>query len=1363
MRESSDDEGTSPSAVEFPPKDLRCQRNDGKKWRCRDWRIHDQPYCQKHYLQLLKKSTVLKQNSSVSASNPTRVIKERSGNPKGDAFPVHKSGKSGLSGSTKNRRGRVRAEDDEESSKEDEHPLKKQRTQKIERDISEDNSDKYDKNVKCDEEGKENDAAFEEDVSLAKFWKTKGVRTKARAMDSSIMLKEGASGSEDDAKDGKNENLAGRSNKELKKRSEFSGKKEGSRKGKDKVEGKDGDALGQDVDYAFRGMGKSSCKSESSLKSKNKKLQVKKMEVKGSEEDNFGVRQVKKSKKSVEMELGIREKNKGLKGKPESLVMKAAKNKESYYNDNLDDQLRVKQVKKPNRNAETESITQEKKSKGQKTQAKKMVGISKAEKIDSSGSTEDETYGLRRRKSQTTIGPKLDSRRKYYSGDPDDPCMMCHQCMKSDRKVVRCRQCRPDRPRRYCLPCIQKWYPELSEEDIAKACPCCRQTCNCKDCLRKHDIPESVYSGGLGDKDEKTWYLKYLLRALFSFLDEFNRDQMVEKDMEAKIRGSLSTDIKIEKIECSRDERMYCDNCSTSIADFHRSCPNCSYDLCLTCCREIREGCLKGCDKGVVIQYTNRGANYFHGIETRTTSKKETSSISCIASHSRSEQMPVPEWKANVSGEIPCPPKEKGGCGHGTLELKCILGESWVSQLKKKVENLVVTCGLADVSQVPKQCPCVKINEGIAVNDEKLRKAASRRNSGDNYLFCPSASDVHLGELEHFQKHWIMGEPIIVSDVLKLTTGLSWDPMVMWRAFREISIKRGSSDLMVTAVDCLDSCEVDINIHQFFTGYAEGRRDRRSWPEMLKLKDWPPSTLFEKRLPRHDAEFISALPYKEYTHPHSGILNLAAKMKLEKKMLKPDLGPKTYIAYGFAEELGRGDSVTKLHCDMSDAVNILMHTADPTPTADQLTKIEKLKKNHAAQDYKELFGIVSTDHKEAGATVSSSDEGCLAADKDGIEHSHPIRDQIRNVDTMLNNVDNIVEDTDQLPIKNENNNLPQYISKESNAASGLLLDNQNDIDLTMGTRNSIQGNRYGTGSTSSDELCIKSKGLSTQSATTSKNQQIKNLEEIDSGVGEIDFPSDLHFSKEEGQFSAGKSTCFKFSSTVPDMDEGGAVWDIFRRQDVPKLEQYLKKHHKEFRHIYCCPVEQVVHPIHDQSFYLTSYHKAKLKEEYGVEPWTFVQKLGEAIFIPAGCPHQVRNLKSCIKVALDFVSPENLSECVRLTKEFRVLPQNHRAKEDKLEVKKMALHALYDAVSELEHLMSCEEQEPELPVCGTMSHPNPSLPIQDDLLSASPCQSSGECPTSTTSPHCRDSLQLSKDVPEEPTIDPGACGNSNNI
>ncbi|GJR86793.1 hypothetical protein Tco_0210804 [Tanacetum coccineum] len=59
------------------------------------------------------------------------------------------------------------------------------------------------------------------------------------------------------------------------------------------------------------------------------------------------------------------------------------------------------------------------------------------------------------------------------------------------------------------------------------------------------------------------------------------------------------------------------------------------------------------------------------------------------------------------------------------------------------------------------------------------------------------------------------------------------------------------------------------------------------------------------------------------------------------------------------------------------------------------------------------------------------------------------------------------------------------------------------------------------------------------------------------------------------------------------------------------------------------------------------------------------------------------DLQSCIKVALDFVSPENVGECIRLTEDFRVLPQNHRAKEDKLEVKKMAIHAVNEAVKDL--------------------------------------------------------------------------------
>lgn len=42
--------------------------------------------------------------------------------------------------------------------------------------------------------------------------------------------------------------------------------------------------------------------------------------------------------------------------------------------------------------------------------------------------------------------------------------------------------------------------------------------------------------------------------------------------------------------------------------------------------------------------------------------------------------------------------------------------------------------------------------------------------------------------------------------------------------------------------------------------------------------------------------------------------------------------------------------------------------------------------------------------------------------------------------------------------------------------------------------------------------------------------------------------------------------------------------------------------------------------------------------------------------------------QSCTKVAVDFVSPESVEECIKLTEEFRLLPKDHRSKQDILEV-----------------------------------------------------------------------------------------------
>lgn len=113
-----------------------------------------------------------------------------------------------------------------------------------------------------------------------------------------------------------------------------------------------------------------------------------------------------------------------------------------------------------------------------------------------------------------------------------------------------------------------------------------------------------------------------------------------------------------------------------------------------------------------------------------------------------------------------------------------------------------------------------------------------------------------------------------------------------------------------------------MNIHEFFVGYDQGLFNKQGWPTMYKLKDWPPSAHFEDRLPRHGGEFLALLPFQDYTDSDTGIFNLGSK--LPEESVKPELGPKAYIAYGLREELSLGDSVTKLHCNMSDAVKTIL-------------------------------------------------------------------------------------------------------------------------------------------------------------------------------------------------------------------------------------------------------------------------------------------------------------------------------------------------------------------------------------------------------------------------------------------------------
>ncbi|CAN1161444.1 E3 ubiquitin-protein ligase JMJ24 [Linum perenne] len=148
----------------------------------------------------------------------------------------------------------------------------------------------------------------------------------------------------------------------------------------------------------------------------------------------------------------------------------------------------------------------------------------------------------------------------------------------------------------------------------------------------------------------------------------------------------------------------------------------------------------------------------------------------------------------------------------------------------------------------------------------------------------------------------------------------------------------------------------------------------------------------------------------------------------------------------------------------------------------------------------------------------------------------------------------------------------------------------------------------------------------------------------------------------------------------------GVQWDVFRRQDVPRIVEYLRNHIDEFRDPGNADLA-TSHLLYDGTIFLNGHHKQKLKEESGVEPWSFDQHLGEAIFIPAGCPFQVRNLQSTVQLALDFLSPESVGEAARLGDEIRCLPNDHEAKLQVMEVGKISLYAASSSIKEVQKLV----------------------------------------------------------------------------
>ena len=255
-------------------------------------------------------------------------------------------------------------------------------------------------------------------------------------------------------------------------------------------------------------------------------------------------------------------------------------------------------------------------------------------------------------------------------------------------------------------------------------------------------------------------------------------------------------------------------------------------------------------------------------------------------------------------------------------------------------------------------------------------------------------------------------------------------------------------------------------------------------------------------------------------------------------------------------------------------MNLLTHTAEVNLTSQHLSKISKLKKKHAANDLKELFGNVDRDEQanvkhvpesngksisEPAETKSLDDDGAVVIKAEEVRKDNAYSSGTKTGDIEVQEVIvNSLHEAFSLPSENKTCG-----DKREETTKG--------IQVTKGGR----GKKRKKGKL--HEGIDKSKNLLTEVACAPNflDEGATICEEDSRRLGQSDpVHFDMHCSSKDGILQ-GESVSDCNLSGLETL-KGGALWDIFRRQDVPKLQAYLRKHHKEFRHIHGHPVEQVM-------------------------------------------------------------------------------------------------------------------------------------------------------------------------------------------
>ena len=154
-----------------------------------------------------------------------------------------------------------------------------------------------------------------------------------------------------------------------------------------------------------------------------------------------------------------------------------------------------------------------------------------------------------------------------------------------------------------------------------------------------------------------------------------------------------------------------------------------------------------------------------------------------------------------------------------------------------------------------------------------------------------------------FQSQWARGQPVIISNSNEYLDYKLWHPKAFCKDF---------GHLRADLVNTLTGKTVPKQpLKWFWEGFEKVScrpLDSDGTPMLLKLKDWPPEDDIAKYIPRRFHNLVHDFPIQPYTL-REGNCNLASY--IPDNFLRPELGPKMYIAYGNA--LYSNKASTNLH------------------------------------------------------------------------------------------------------------------------------------------------------------------------------------------------------------------------------------------------------------------------------------------------------------------------------------------------------------------------------------------------------------------------------------------------------------------